>query len=276
MSPQIDREEMKNYLLGTLEADRRTALEERILVDPAVYEELLVIEEELIEQYVTGCLSNEEKHQFETHFLITAERQKRLRFGQLLKRYINSHPSLVPHQNSVTANGPVREAPANNLLPIYLGPFTNRPALTLALSVALIISLGLLFVCLLAAKRPAEGIAQHISSEPLLVKLAPGAMRSGGTTNRIPVPPKGVDVKLELEVTNTSFRKYKSQLFRESESVETFESVEMESKGEQHIVPVTIRGEILSPGDYQVRLSGVLDSGVDEFIDNYSFRVTAD
>ena len=32
-------------------------------------------------------------------------------------------------------------------------------------------------------------------------------------------------------------------------------------------------GEMLSPGDYQVKLSGVLDSGADEFIDNYSFRV---
>ena len=46
-----------------------------------------------------------------------------------------------------------------------------------------------------------------------------------------------------------------------------------EAKGEQRIVPFTVTGEMLSPGDYQVKLSGVLDSGADEFIDNYSFRV---
>jgi hypothetical protein len=48
----------------------------------------------------------------------------------------------------------------------------------------------------------------------------------------------------------------------------------METKGAQQIVPLTITGERLSPGDYQVKLSGVSESGQDEFIDNYSFRVT--
>ena len=79
---------MRNYLLGTLEVDRRTEFEEKILSDPEIYEELLVNEEELIDQYVAGCLSAVEKHQFETHFLITAERQKNLRFGSLLKQIL--------------------------------------------------------------------------------------------------------------------------------------------------------------------------------------------
>ena len=39
-------------------------------------------------------------------------------------------------------------------------------------------------------------------------------------------------------------------------------------------MPLTITGETLRPGDYQVKLSGVSDSGQDEFIDNYTFRVT--
>jgi hypothetical protein len=107
----------------------------------------------------------------------------------------------------------------------------------------------------------------------VVVTLAPGSIRSGGETNRMKVPPKGVSVKFELELGNSAFKNYKSQLFRESESLEIRDDLKMESKGEQHVVPLTITGEILSPGDYQVKLSGVLDSGVDEFIDNYSFRV---
>ena len=50
MNPKIDSQEMRNYLLGALEADSRMKLEERILSDPEVYEELLVVEEELIDQ----------------------------------------------------------------------------------------------------------------------------------------------------------------------------------------------------------------------------------
>ena len=87
MNPDIDRPEMRNYLLGTLAEDRQTQFEERILSEPSVYEELLVTEEELIEQYVAGDLSEIEQRQFETHFLITAERQKNLRYGKLLQRY---------------------------------------------------------------------------------------------------------------------------------------------------------------------------------------------
>ena len=73
---------------------------------------------------------------------------------------------------------------------------------------------------------------------------------------------------------NTSFHNYKSQLFRENQPLNTTEELIIKPNGEQHILPVTIPGEILRPGDYQLRLSGVLDSGEDEFIDNYSFRVT--
>ena len=102
---------MKRYLLGTLDADRKSQLEERILSEPDVYEELLVIEEELIDQYVAGSLTGLEQQQFETNFLTTSERQKHLQFARLLKRYVNSHavlvaleePSRVTHQYEVPA-----------------------------------------------------------------------------------------------------------------------------------------------------------------------------
>lgn len=90
MNPDIDRQEMQDYLLGTLDGDRRTRFEERILWEANVYEELLIAEEELIEQYLNGDLSKLEQWQFENHFLITAERQTSLRFGKLLHGYASS------------------------------------------------------------------------------------------------------------------------------------------------------------------------------------------
>ena len=91
MNPDTERQEMREFLLGTLDRDHKTQFEERILTEPSVYEELLIDEEELIDQYVTGGLSALEREQFESHFLITAERQKNLRFGKLLQKYVNSH-----------------------------------------------------------------------------------------------------------------------------------------------------------------------------------------
>jgi hypothetical protein len=271
LSPHTDKQEMKNYLLGTLEPDRRTELEEKILCDPGVYEELLVNEEELIDQYVGGGLSKLERDQFETHFLITAERQKNLRFGRLLKRYLTSRPVTASPRVPAAVRQAGNIAPAKKSFPFLLSSFVKSPAV--ALSALVIACLGIVFLCWLGTRKPADIAVEHGIQRLVVVTLAPGSIRAGGVMKRVLVPPKGVAVKLELELANPGFHNYKSQLFRESESLVISDELKAESKGDQHIVPLTITGEILSPGDYQVKLSGVHDSGADEFIDNYSFRV---
>ena len=262
---------MKSYLLGTLKADRRETVEESILCDPEVYDDLLVNEEELIDQYVAGSLSSSEQKQFETHFLITAERQRNLRFGRLLRRYLNAQPAPGrPEHVAAAVCQADRAAPATRFS--LFGLIGKGPAL--AFSTALVGCVAvILMLCWLGTKKPARLMAQNDSSMSVDYTLAPGSLRSeGATIQRVNVPPKGYNVRLQLEVTNARFPTYKSELFRENELLQVDE-LKVETNGEQHIVPLTITGEALSPGDYQVKLSGVWESGQDEFIDNYSFRV---
>ena len=240
-------------MLGVLDADRKTQLEEQILSAPETYEELLLVEEELIDQYVAGGLSELERRQFETHFLITAERQKNLRFGQLLNRYVNSHPFL---ENS---------APAKKSLTFSMLPAAGRPVMTFG--IVGVVLLGVALLCWLGYRRPQSRLTQQRDEPVVVVTLAPAA------APHVNVPPKGYDLKLELELANPSFRNYKSELFRENTSVQTRGELRVEPKGEQYIVPVTITGEVLSPGDYELKLSGVSESGANEFIEKYSFRV---
>ena len=262
---------MRNYLLGTLAVDHRTELEERILSDPDVYEELLVSEEELIDQYVAGDLSTLEKQQFDTHFLITADRQKNLRFGRLLKKYLDSHLAFV-HQNAasmVEQSG--TSAPAKNSSRFSLASFDKGPVL--AVSAAVLLCAGLIFCFWAVARKHGPTTTRQNDSQLMVVTLVPGTTNSSQIHNRVTLPLSVVQVKLELEVANTRFRNYKSELFRESQSLETQNELKIEARGEQRIVRVTIAGDRLSPGDYQVKLSGVSDSGQDQFIDQYSFRV---
>ena len=260
MNPNIDKQEMRSFLLGNLGADSRARLEESILSDPAVYEELLVVEEELIDQYLTNDLSPSERQQFETNFLTTAERQKNLHFGRLLRRYLNSQPVLVsPDEIPVAVRQIKTPAPATKFL---------------ALSAAVVATIAIIaLVCWLSPRKPQPSTVPEDSSRLVKVTLTPGSQRSEGiTTQPVQVPPRG-RVRLEMQVSNSSFHNYKSELFRENDPLQTAVELKPETKGEQHIIPWTITGEVLSPGEYQVRLSGVLDSGHDEFIDNYSFRV---
>lgn len=256
---------MRSYLLGTLEPERSAELETGILWDPEAYQELLFVEEELIDQYVAGSLSKTERQQFETHFLITAERQKNLRFGQLLKRYFNSQA--VP---ALSESVPVRQV--NETAPEKR--FFLMTPVRLAFSAVVLTLLVITLLCWLDVKKPAKRTAQLDSSQLVIYPLLPGSVQPAyATTQHVSVPPEGFNVKLELEVANPNFKNYKSELFRENKPVQ-IDKLSMETKGEHHVVPLTITGQMLSPGDYQVKLSGVSDSGQDEFIDNYSFRVT--
>lgn len=254
MDPITDKQEMRSYLLGVLNEDRKTQLEEQILCAPETYEELLVVEEELIDHYVGDGLSGVDRQQFETHFLITAERQKNLRFGQLLKRYVNSHP-FPEVENS---------APAKKSCMFTL-PAAGRPVM--AFSVAGVVLLGVVLLGWFGFRRPPSRWAQQRVEPVVVVTLAPAA------APHVNVPPKGYNLKLELELANPNFRNYKSELFRENRSVQTRGELKIEAKDSRYVVPLTITGEMLSPGDYEVKLSGVSESGGDEFIEKYSFRV---
>ena len=262
---------MRAYLLGTLDTDRRTQFEERLLREPDVYEELLAAEEELIDEYVAGDLSELDQHQFVRHFASTAEGGENVRFGTLLKRYADAHPAPFP----LVIGHAQKTAPATTRFSFFL-PLMRRPML--ASGAVLVAFLAIFTLFWLITKKSAEQQAlDQGESRVIEATLVPGLTRSEGTTNRVTVPPDGrFKVKLRLELTNANFNNYKSQLFRESKSLLTEGDLKMEASGAQQVVPVVIAGEFLSPGDYQLKLSGVLDSGADEFIDNYSFRVTAE
>lgn len=259
---------MRDYLLGTLDSALKTELEDRILNAPEAYEELLMAEEELIDQYVAGGLSKVERQHFETHFLTTAERQNNLRFGQLLKRYLNSHP--VPAAAATSHAG--HNAPVPKPLIFSPALVGSRPFITFC--VTGVVLLGIVLVGWFTVRSPLIRSTQQKTEPVVVVQLAPGSIATGGgTTKQVNVPPKGYNVKLELELKNASFRNYKFELFRENKSVQSSAALPMETKGRQYVIPLTITGEVLSPGDYQVKLSGVLESGANEFIENYSFRV---
>lgn len=265
---------MRAYLLGTLDADRRAQFEERLLSDPEVYEELRAVEVELIDESGRGELSELDQQQFQKYFAITAH--KNIRFSTLLKTYADSHPAPIdPKREKVELDQAGNIAPAKRRFSFLL-PSMGRPLLA---SAALVLAgLAVLTVWWVVIEKTAEQQALEQGDARMIeATLAPGVTRSAGTTQRVTVPPDGpFQVKLRLELTNASFNNYKSQLFRESKSLLTKNDLKMESSGNQQVVPVVIAGEILIPGDYKLTLSGVLDSGADEFIDNYSFRITTE
>ena len=92
MIQESDEKVIRKHLLGSLTEEELSRAEERLLADDDYFELLTIMEEELIDDYISGDLTDEDRKQFEAHFLSTPERREKLRFAQTLKEYI-SQPS---------------------------------------------------------------------------------------------------------------------------------------------------------------------------------------
>lgn len=80
---------LKKYLLGEIAEDAAlTRLEEHLMVEESLLEQLEIIEDELIDDYLDDSLSDEEKKRFERHFLALPERREKLEFTRALRRHI--------------------------------------------------------------------------------------------------------------------------------------------------------------------------------------------
>jgi hypothetical protein len=263
--PKIDEQEARDYLLGNLSPQRQAELRALSETNADVNEELLALEEELYDQYLAGTLAAPEKEYFETHFLSSASGQQKLHFAEVFGQHRDLHFAEEPSAG--------RRVPAPHYPPIpppspLFPSFLRNPAFTvLAMVIAGLVTLvGWMYVI---------KSNEHYATGPQLeVNLSPGSVRSGGTITHLRAPAKSERVKILLELPKSDFKKYKTQLVRENEVLESQDELQTEPRNAHYVVPVTFTGATLIPGDYQLKLSGVPDSGQPTYIDSYAFRVT--
>lgn len=264
--PNVSEQEIRVYLLGGLSFERRMELAAQIQNDAEFQEEVLAVEEELFDQYLAGSLTDNEQQYFLTHFLSSESGQQKLHFATLFRNYSDGH---VRQESSVEDRVPAPITPINGPTP-WFASLHRTPAYALSLTVVA----GLLatLVVWVYVKRP----AMHITATKTPLTLTAGSTRSGGSIKELRVPAQNAEIKVELEVAKHDFKKYKTQLFRENEPLASQEELPIVPRNTHYVVPVTFTGNLLTPGDYQLKLSGVADSGRPEFIDSYAFRVTAE
>jgi len=68
-----DQARIRAYLLGKLSDDERDKIEERLMVEDALFEELEILKGELVEEYREGELTGKERQSFEHGFLSSSE-----------------------------------------------------------------------------------------------------------------------------------------------------------------------------------------------------------
>jgi hypothetical protein len=79
-----DQASIRNYLLGQLSDDEQQKTEERLMLDDDLFEEFETLKGELVEEYRTGGLRQNEREWFEHHFLASSEGKKMYTFAVAL------------------------------------------------------------------------------------------------------------------------------------------------------------------------------------------------
>jgi hypothetical protein len=81
---ELDEKQLVRYLLGTASSEEEQQLEERYFSDDNYFELLMSVEDDLIDAYVRGELSGEDRQHFERRFLSSPQRRQRVVFAQTL------------------------------------------------------------------------------------------------------------------------------------------------------------------------------------------------
>ena len=92
------------YLLGELPEEQQVEIEDRAFSDKDYLATITTVENDLIDEYVRGELSAADRQRFESRFLASAERRKRVEFAKALRTAFSE--SKAPEKNVfATATG---------------------------------------------------------------------------------------------------------------------------------------------------------------------------
>src|SRR5215217_6735393 len=93
MSTNINNEKLiSQFLLGELPEAQQVEIEDRAFSDKDYLASITAAENDLIDEYVRGELSATERQRFESRFLASAERRKRVEFAKALRTVVSAVP----------------------------------------------------------------------------------------------------------------------------------------------------------------------------------------
>jgi hypothetical protein len=92
VKPAPDQRSLRLYLLGILPGPEAEALEDDCFAGGPHFEELLLAEDDLIDDYVAGRLTSHEAQAFEAAFLDSPRRRERVQFARALRQAGSAAP----------------------------------------------------------------------------------------------------------------------------------------------------------------------------------------
>jgi anti-sigma-K factor RskA len=293
---------IRKYLLGSLEGEEREQLEERVLSDADFRDRVLLVEENLIEDYTEGVLDETERQRFRQMFYANPQRRIEVQIVEGLKQHAATNwwtrlfgavPDSRKSQRATVAS--VEASPFDSLSGF------RKAAIAVALVLAVAFAFFLVQRWFRSEQAPpllTEEQLRHDRIERELVRLntsresppstlaatlSPGLSRGDDTqrTSEFPIVtlPRGSEsaqLRLVLRRSDNEYRSFQAVLSligaRDPYKVD-LTPVEM-SPGVPALT-LTLPAHVLGDGDYSVQLSGRAANGSIEALPDhyYYFRL---
>jgi hypothetical protein len=271
-----ERAAIRLYFLGQLPEEERERLEMQFVTDDEYQEEVLIVEEELIADYLADSLSSEDQQVFASHLLWTPQQRQRLEIARALDRYCakQPEPSVSLHDNRLSDSDAGGRPNTGNR------SFFVRPVVAYSLAVVLLVGAVVGGWTLFSSwRRPTFDRELALLNSPqgnnrkpdLTVKLFPDAHR--GDESIKSVPKRQTDI-VEIQLALPPGKHISYRVTVRGGNIPGGVSVSNLGVSAGSVVPVKIPIVPLTPGDYFLELSGLTPEGTLESITDYRFRVS--
>lgn len=285
MNQALDEQNVfRKYLLQELAEAEQERLEERLLTDGEFGRRLALAQDDLIDDFVAGGLSEPESESFRRNFLTTPARLEKLKFAMALDRYVATEAT------ATTEPGAVEK---------LLAFFRLRPLRAAFSVVGAFLILGAAFFILLRlsgfqlgggddlrqefarANRELETDSASLSelrrssaSMPVL-SLSQNFVREDAEARTVEIT-KGVTlVRLLLEVSPGSDERFRAVLQNAAgDDSMPVENLRARSEDGARFVVLNVPSRLLKRGEFQLRLFGIHGDGRVVDLGLYPFRVT--
>ncbi len=277
---------IRRLLLGESGEEEQQHTEELFMTDPEYREKVLIAEDELVEDYLEGALSERERAKFRAHFLSTPRQRRKVRLARSLRSFTAAE---------VTAHSPPAEEEepqhSSRLRRLVESLGFRRPAVYVPAAVALVAALvfgsWLLVESYRARQLRANEEAHRAEVERELARLNdPSGTGTGvrvfplaltplnvrGSASRLPRQGEADVVELRLLRGRDAYASYAVTLQRiGAASRFTVASLRAADSPAGRAVPVRIPARLLTPGTYRLTLTGITTDGRREEADEYTF-----
>lgn len=256
------QQDVRLWLLGLLSQEQGELLEQHLITDAPAFDEISLVEEELIDEYLSGELSEQESVAFESYFMNSSERRQQFRVAKAFRSYVEREDPFGRHTDSEGENlsSFVKQQP------LFLASLNAwKVPLTAAVSIVVIVIVWISFRTSPTTRGPS-----------LAVFLEPAVQtREGGTLQQINVPSNIQTIELHAKLSKGQSRNYRAVLFDAGgNTILTNDNPTIDTSGSEiDVVVVPVPAGRLTRGQYRLQLDITYPDGHLETAASYRFVV---